>query len=124
MNQTARMACLLGGIYYSLVGVLLFFTPNFFFHKVAPIGPYNEHYAVDLGSFLLPLGLFLLMAARNSKWSQPILGLAALASSLHLVSHLRDGFHSARSLLGDIFFLLIALVLAVPLMIGRKATDE
>lgn len=120
MNRAAKIACLMGGIYYSVVGVLLFFAPSFFFHKVAPIGSYNEHYSIDLGSFLLPLGLFLLLAARHTKWSQPVIGLAALASLLHLVSHLRDGFHSARAILADAFFLLIVLVLATPLVIGRK----
>jgi hypothetical protein len=124
MSKPAKIACFVGGIYYFLVGVLLFFAPSFFFHKVAPIGSYNEHYAIDLGSFLLPLGLFLLLAARYTKWSQPVIGLAALASLLHLVSHLREGPHSARAILGGVFFLLIVLVLATPLVIGRKSTNE
>ena len=85
------------GAYYCVTGALLFFAPSFFFHQVAPIGIFNQHYSVDLGSFLLPLGAFLLLTVRYPEWSQPIIGIAAFGSVLHLLSHLRDGFHSTRA---------------------------
>lgn len=120
MKHAAKIICFFCGAYYSLVGALLFFAPAFFFHKIAPIGPYNHHYAVDLGSFLLPLGLFLLWVVRYVKWSKPVIGLAAFASALHLLSHLRDGLHSPGAVLADTFFLVVALLLIIPLVLGRE----
>ena len=117
MNHAAKIICFFCGVYYSLVGALLFVAPAFFFGKIAPIGLYNRHYAVDLGSFVLPLGLFLLLAVRYVKWSKPVIGLAALASTLHLLSHLEDGLQPPGAVLADTFFLAVALLLIVPFLL-------
>jgi hypothetical protein len=124
MSKPAKFACLFCGAYYSVTGAVLFFAPSFFFHRVAPIGIFNQHYAIDLGCFLLPLGVFLLLAVRYTEWSQPILGVAAFGSSLHLFSHLRDGFYSARGVIADVFFLVVALLLIAPLVIKKEPSDE
>ena len=121
MNKWTVGVCLFCGTYYSSVGTLLFFAPRFFFMRVAPIGAYNKHYMVDLGSFLLPVGLFLLLAVRYTKWSTPVMRLAALGSTLHLVSHLRDGLHTSGAMVGNAFFLAVALVLIASLITGKAA---
>jgi hypothetical protein len=63
-----------------VAGALLFAAPRFFYTYVAPIGDYSAHYARDLGSFLLPLGGFLIVAAWRTSSSRPLLGFAAVAS--------------------------------------------
>jgi hypothetical protein len=103
---------------------LLFFTPSLFFHQVAPIGIFNEHYAIDLGSFLLPLGVFLVLAVRYAEWSQPIIAVAAVGSSLHLISHLRDGLYSTRAVIADVFFLVVVLLLVAPLVNEKESSYE
>jgi hypothetical protein len=108
MNKFVSAVCLFCGVFYALVGVLLFCAPSFFFYRVAPIGLYNEHYAMDLGSFILPLGVFLIWAAWSRRRAQPVLMIAALGSVLHLTSHLRDGGHSQKAVAADILFALIA----------------
>jgi hypothetical protein len=124
MSKPAKFACLFCGVYYSVTGAVLFFAPSFFFHRVAPIGIFNQHYAIDLGSFLLPLGVFLLLAMRYTEWSQPLIGVAAFGSLLHLLSHLRDSFYSTRAVIADGFFLLVALLLIAPLVIKKGFSDE
>ena len=52
--------------------------------------PFNRHYAGDLGTFLLPLGLALLVAARNPSRHLLLIGMAAGASVLHAFNHLYD----------------------------------
>ena len=120
MNHAAKIICFFCGVYYSLVGALLFVAPAFFFGKIAPIGLYNRHYAVDLGSFVLPLGLFLLLAVRYVKWSKPVIALTALGSTLHLLSHLRDGLQSAAAVLADALFLAVAVLLIIPFLVARE----
>jgi hypothetical protein len=124
VSRVARIACLFCGTYYVVVGALLFFAPAFFFRRIAPIGPYNEHYAIDLGSFLRPLGFFLLLAVRRAQWSTPVIGLAAFASTLHLLSHLRNGVHSAGAMLADVFFLAVALLLLASLVTEKRHLQE
>ena len=124
MSKPAKFACLFCGAYYAVTGAFLFFAPSFFFHRVAPIGIFNQHYTIDLGSFLLPLGVFLLLAVRYTEWSQPMIGVAAFGSSLHLLSHLRDGFYSTRAVIADAFFLAVALLLIAPLVIKRRFPYE
>jgi hypothetical protein len=124
MSKLGKFVCLFCGVYYSVTGALLFFAPSFFFHRVAPIGIFNQHYAIDLGSFLLPLGVFLLLGVRYTEWSRPIIGVAAFGSSLHLLSHLRDGFYSTRAVIADVFFLVVALLLIAPLVNKKGSSDE
>lgn len=122
MNRFVSIICLFCGVFYALVGVLLFCAPSFFFHYVAPIGLYNEHYSVDLGSFILPLGVFLILAAWSRRWAEPVLKIAALGSLLHLTSHLRDGGHSQKAVASDIFFAIIAILLMAALYAcGRRS---
>jgi hypothetical protein len=109
-------------VFYVLVGILLFCVPSFFFHHVAPIGLYNEHYAMDLGSFIVPLGVFLIWAALSRRWAQPALMIAALGSLLHLTSHLRDGGRSPKAIAADIFFALIAGLVLAALYACRRRT--
>ncbi len=121
MNRFVSVICLFCGVFYALVAVLLFCAPSFFFHHVAPIGLYNEHYSIDLGSFILPLGVFLIWAAWSRRWAQAVLKIAALGSLLHLTSHLRDGGHSQKAVASDIFFALIAVLLMAALYAcGRR----
>ena len=49
--------------------------------------PFNRHYAGDLGAFLLPLGLALLVAARQPSRHLLLVGMAAGASLLHALNH-------------------------------------
>ena len=37
MNKFVIAVCLIGGAFYTLVGVLLFCAPSFFFYRVVPI---------------------------------------------------------------------------------------
>jgi hypothetical protein len=120
MNRFVSAVCLFCGVFYALVGVLLFFAPSFFFHHVAPIGLYNKHYSIDLGSFILPLGVFLIWVAWSSRWAKPVLVIAALSSLLHLTSHLRDGGHSQKAMAANIFFPLVAGLISAALYASER----
>src|SRR5215469_18934220 len=89
----------------AVVGVLTWLTPAFFFAHVGPIGAYNPHYERDLGSFVLPLGIALIIASRSLKQHRMLLIVATVASALHLVGHALEGVHTPVEALAMVFFL-------------------
>jgi hypothetical protein len=107
-----RAAILLPAAYYCAAGALLFAVPRFFYTHIATIGDFNAHYARDIGSFLLPLGGFLVVAAWRPSRSRPLLTFAAVASGLHAVSHLIEGVGSWKALVALAFFVLVTVLLS------------
>jgi len=87
-----RAAILLNGLNYLLVSLALIFAPQWFFDNIGNFPPFNRHYSGDLGAFLLPLGAGLLLAIRNPSKHVGLIGVAALASGLHVANHLYDDF--------------------------------
>lgn len=79
----------IGGAYL-LTAAATFLVPVWFFAHVAPFPPYNPHFLADIGAFTAPLGVALLIAARAPERHRLLIGLAALGTLLHAVSHLRD----------------------------------
>ncbi|MBA3534786.1 MAG: hypothetical protein H0T73_22980 [Ardenticatenales bacterium] len=86
----AQIVLALAGLNYSLTGLALLLAPLWFYENIGHFPPFNRHYAGDLGTFLLPLGLGLLIAARDPTKHRLFIGVAAGASVLHALNHLYD----------------------------------
>lgn len=82
----------IAGMLYLLTGIALLFAPIWFFQHVGTFPPFNQHYEGDLGSFLAPLGIGLLVAAREPGKHAWLLWVAAIGSLLHAGNHLYDAF--------------------------------
>ena len=80
----------LAGLAYLLTGIALLFAPVWFFQTIGHFPPFNRHYEGDLGSFLLPLGLGLLVAARAPARHLWVIRIAALGSLIHVANHIYD----------------------------------
>lgn len=72
------------------VSAAFFWAPAWSFEHVARFAPYNPHLLADIGAFGLPLGVGLLIAARDPRRHALIVALAALGNLAHAASHLRD----------------------------------
>ena len=125
----ATLVVALMGANYALSGAALLVAPEWFFANVGPYPPFNRHYLGDLGAFLLPLGVGLLVAARHPARHATMLAVAVGASALHALNHLYDAVVQGAPLahwLGDTApLLLLAALLAlagVPLR-GAAPTD-
>lgn len=94
----------LSGLFYTLTGVALLIAPFWFFQHIGTYPPFNRHYEGDLGAFLLPLGVALLVAARAPGRYVGVIWVAALGSALHLVNHLPDALerNTAAEWLGTV----------------------
>jgi len=116
----ARAVCLVTGVYYAAFGALMLARPHSFWSRIAPIGAFNEHYTRDVGSFLVPLGVFLLAAVSDPRRFRAVVGLAAGGSALHAVSHFLDGMRSTRNAISDLALSMIAVLLLLAALGWRE----
>jgi hypothetical protein len=83
----AKALIALVGLADTLAGSALLLAPEWFFTTFGHFPPLNRHYMGDTASFLLPIGVGLLIAARDPLRYRPILLLGLLASWLHTLNH-------------------------------------
>ncbi len=108
----SRMIIGAAGLAYLSVGVVQLIAPHWFFENIGYFPPFNRHYVGDLGAFLLPLGIGLLVAARNPVMHRGLIGIGAAASVLHLLNHVYDDLGTLPTLDHVVFELLPLFVLA------------
>lgn len=97
-SQTMRLVqwiLLIGGLFYTLVGLAQLFAPLWFYTHIGLYPPFNRHYMGDLGSFTLPIGIALMLAARDPLQQRLLVGAVAGGSVLHSLNHLYDDLFSA-----------------------------
>ena len=102
------------------------FAPPWFFDNIGPYPPYNRHYLGDLGAFVLPLGIGLLIAARDPIRHVALIALAAIGNLVHAANHAFDALVQSAQLpraAGDAASLaLVGLILAgVALVVVRRS---
>jgi hypothetical protein len=87
----ARVVIGIAGIVHLTTGLLLLLAPYSYFMLLEHFPPYNRHDAGDLGAFQLPLGVGLLLAAREPLRYRVVILIAAAANLLHALNHVYDG---------------------------------
>lgn len=85
-----RPLLVLAGGYHLALGLAAFFVPSAFYDAVATFPPHNDHFIKDIGSFYVPLGAVMVVAAGRRSWRVPVLALTVGHYVLHTVSHLVD----------------------------------
>ncbi len=93
----AQIVVAIGGAVNLFAGALLLLAPAWFFDTIGNFPPFNRHYMGDAGAFLLPLGIGLLVAARDPRRHRGLIGVAALGSLLHVGNHLYDDFVAGQA---------------------------
>ena len=88
----------IAGLFYLLSGLALLALPQWFYANVGTFPPFNRHYAGDLGAFLLPIGIGLLLAARDPRRHRLLIGVVAAGNILHALNHLFDAILGQESL--------------------------
>ena len=85
------------GLTHTGAAAALLLAPEWFYATFGEFPPFNRHYAGDAGAFLLPIGLGLLVAARDPKRFRAIVVLGLGASWLHALNHGYDALvHSGQ----------------------------
>lgn len=97
MTQTQKIShtwvrgiILVGGIFYLLAGLAMILAPMWFFENIGNFPPFNRHYTGDLGGFLLPLGIGLVIASRDPVRHWTLVWVIVAANVLHALNHTYD----------------------------------
>lgn len=124
-----RAATAASGVFYALTGAALLFAPQWFYDNIGTFPPFNRHYEGDLGAFLLPLGIALMIAARTPAQHRLLIGLAAAGSLVHALNHLYDDV-IAQTPLANVpgatlpLFVFAAVMGAAWVLAGNDTVDE
>ena len=106
-----------------VLGLLLWLFPGFFFDEVGPYGVRNDHYMGDLATWYLALGAATLVAVRDARWRVPVLAVALIQNTLHVVNHAIDVGDADPDWLGPVNLVSLALtslLLAWMLKVARE----
>jgi hypothetical protein len=121
-----RIALALAGVFTIASAVAELVAPSWFFETIGPYPPYNRHYIGDLGAFVLPLGIGLLLAARDPLRYRALVVLAAIGNLAHAANHLVDALPPVqlpRATLDAISLGAVGLVLAaIAVALSRRRT--
>ena len=106
------------------IGITQGAAPHAFYTAIGPFGPYNAHYARDVATFEIAIGIALLLAISRPTWRVPVLAVAALQFALHSLNHLIDihGAHPAWA--GYFDFATLSLATVTLLWLAALAARE
>lgn len=90
VKRLAQVITIGAGLFYLFVTLTMFVAPYWFYENVGHFPPFNRHYMGDTASFLLPLAIGLLVAARDPLRYRLVIGIGALASVIHTFNHAHD----------------------------------
>jgi hypothetical protein len=93
-----RLLILVAGLNYLLTGLALLVAPTWFFENIGTFGPFNRHYLGDLGAFLLPIGIGLLLAARQPRQHYLLIAVVATGNIIHASNHIYDAILGQEAL--------------------------
>jgi len=85
-----RLLILVAGLNYVLTGLALLVAPTWFFENIGTFGSFNRHYLGDLGAFLLPMGIGLLVAAGQPHRHYVLIAVVAAGNIIHASNHIYD----------------------------------
>jgi hypothetical protein len=89
-SRFAQVSTFGAGLFYLLVALSMFVDPRWFFKNVGHFPPFNRHYMGDLASFLLPMAVGLLVAARDPFRHRLMIAAVAAGSVIHTLNHAYD----------------------------------
>jgi hypothetical protein len=95
MRRFVQVILLLNAVSSLAAGSLLLLAPEWFFANVGTFPPFNRHYAGDLGSFQIALGVGLLYALPRPPTQAALLLVAAAGGIIHALNHAFDALNGS-----------------------------
>ncbi len=115
-----RAVLLIVGLSDALAGLALLVAPRWFFDTIGNIPPYSRHFMGDTGSFLLPVGVALILAARDPRRFRLLVWLGAGASLLHFLNHLYGSLAAGEAWLPTLEVAVPAVAMLAVAALGQR----
>ena len=96
--SVAQVVVAIAGVAHLLTGLAMLLAPTWFYVTIGTFPPFNRHYTGDMGAFQLPLGVGLLIAARDPARRRLLIAVAAAGNVLHTLNHAYDALISHATL--------------------------
>ena len=109
----ARLAAVLGGVFFLGSGLWAMVAPETFFDAAATFEPFNAHLTRDVGAFMVGLGVVLLLAAARPAVDALAVALcgAGVGAVAHTLSHVVDRDHGGTPAVDVPVWTVLSLVL-------------
>jgi hypothetical protein len=121
MGTPERTAVGAAALFFVASGAWALLAPSSFYEQVAQWPPYNQHFVHDLGVFQLGIGVSLIGAVTKLGAMRALLGGAATAAVVHVVTHVVDYDEGGRS--SDPYVLgVVALAVVIGLVLEWRRT--
>lgn len=118
--MVTKAVLLIVGLSDALAGLALLVAPRWFFDTIGNFPPYGRHYMGDAGSFLVPIGLALVLAARDPRRYRGLVWLGAAASLLHFLNHLYGWVFAGEAWLPTLEVAVPALAMLAVVALGER----
>ena len=97
---------------HAAVGALMVLSPRTFFDELAGYPPFNDHFIRDIATYNLAYAAAFVTAAAKSAWRAPVLTLAAIQYTLHVLNHVWDVADTDPAWQGPVNLVVLGLVTA------------
>lgn len=102
------------GLSNVFAGAVVLLAPRWFFDNIGNFPPFSRHYLGDAGAYILPLGIALLIAARDPLKYRSLIYLGAGAGLLHFLNHVYGSVtaHESWAVAGAVGIQAVAMIYA------------
>ena len=122
-NWTQVLIFLIGAT-ITLTALSQLFVPDWFYLNIGFFPPYNRHFIGDIGAFLLPQGIGLMIAARQPRRYLIFIWLVIVSNTVHVLNHTYDallsGYTLQRWLTDTGSLALVPILLVIATLLGPR----
>ena len=118
----AKALVLIVGLADVLSGAALLLARRWFFDNIGNFPPYSPHFLGDAGAFLLPVGIGLVIAARDPARFRSVVLIGTGASVLHFLNHLYGSVTAGESWIESVLLLIQAVAMVYVSVAVRGVT--
>ena len=123
-ERAVRSVLLVLAATHVAIGLWQFLAPGHFYDSVATFGARNDHFVRDISTVFVALGVALWIAAARPSWRAPVLAVAVIQYTVHLVSHVVDVQMARPASLGWLTIGLLIGPLALFVVLLRRSASE
>ena len=123
-ERAVRTILVVVAVSHVAIGLWQFLAPGAFYDTVATFGARNDHFVRDISTIFVALGVAFWLSATRPAWRAPVLAVAVIQYTVHLISHIIDVQMARPASLGWLTIGLLLGPLALFVALLRRSARE